>query len=242
MVAGRPPRDLHGRCLQPLEVLLIGYPDPAQVSLGLDRERSIGGVFRVPCRNCEQCLLSRRNLWATRARVEYALAVRSWFITLTFGPDERSRLLWQARKSSTVNGDDFDALPPEKKFAAIEPLAGRHLTLWLKRVRKNSGARLRYFAAAEPHKDGHPHYHVLLHECGGVVTKRQLQSAWPLGFSNCKLSDTESSVWYVAKYLAKYKHARDRASARYGQDGIHALERVNRAIGELVEGILPNRL
>lgn len=234
ILAGRPARALHGRCLNPQEVLLLGLADETMVKVGIDRERTLGGKFQVPCRKCSECLNSRRRLWAGRARVEHRFALRTWFVTLTFGPGARSRLLWAARRRASDWGEDFDAAPVEKRFAALERNAARDLTLWLKRVRKNSGASLRYFAVSEPHEDGMPHYHILIHEVCGRVTKRQLQESWPLGFSNCKLSNDDRSVHYVAKYLAKYTASRVRASVRYGNERL-AAARASLALSDIAD-------
>jgi len=237
LVRGQHPRNLHGKCENPIEILLIGLPDQVAVDLGQQHpDEKNGGKFFVPCRKCTMCLKSRRNLWASRASVEHRFAVRTWFVTLTFGPDARQALLWAARREQTLWGNDFEALSLEEQFKAIERLSARHLTLFFKRVRKRSSAMLRYFAVPEPHKDGMPHYHMLIHECGGSVTKRELQSSWPLGFSDCKLSD-DKSVWYVAKYLGKYSCSRVRASSRYGDEAL-AMRRATSSIFELV-GHLP---
>jgi hypothetical protein len=229
LIQGRPARHLHGRCQTPVEVFMLGLADPTHVKLDLDHERYVGGTFLVPCRKCQQCMLSRRNLWSERARIEYRTALRTWFVTLTFGPDARSSILWSARKEVSRSGDDFDALDADERFAALERKTSRYLTLWLKRVRRTSGATLRYFAVSEPHEDGMPHYHALVHEVGGRVTKRELQSSWPQGFSLCKLSENDLVVRYVAKYIAKHRAARIRASLRYG-DNAAAIDRATSII------------
>ena len=229
LIAGRKARHLHGRCEKPVEVFMLGLANPVHVKLSLDHERYVGGTFLVPCRNCLQCRLSRRNLWSERARLEFRTSSRTWFVTLTFGPEARHVLLWQARKEVSRSGLDFDALSSDERFQALERKSARHLTLWLKRVRKTSLAKLRYFAVSEPHEDGFPHYHALVHEVEGVVTKRELQASWPQGFSLCKLSENDAVVNYVAKYIAKHTAARIRASLRYGNIAA-AVDRVTSVI------------
>lgn len=234
VLMGRPAKALHGRCEHPVEMLLVGLVDETQFKLRLTQERKLGGIFTVPCRKCPQCLASRRNLWSQRAKQESLLASRTWFCTFTFGSDIRTKMLWQARRRASQSGEDFDTFEPSEKYRYLDPIAGSYLTLYLKRVRKNSGARLRYMAVSEPHGDGMPHYHALVHEVEGTITKRQLQDAWPHGFSLCKLSD-EKAAYYVAKYLAKYSNARVRASTRYGAfDGAAAL-RIDGTLREMVD-------
>jgi hypothetical protein len=95
----------------------------------------------------------------------------------------------------------------------------KEITKFLKRLRKESGARLRYMCVAEEHADGDPHWHVLLHEVSGDVRKRSIQAQWKLGFSAAKLVDTSSgrAAAYPCKYLSKSIAARVRASIRYGE-------------------------
>lgn len=97
-------------------------------------------------------------------------------------------------------------------------MISREFTLFFKRLRKVTGAKIRYLLVAEQHKDGWPHYHALLHEKGVAVTKRQLEHEWRLGFTQFKLVplDDPHVAGYVTKYIAKQALARIRASLRYG--------------------------
>lgn len=92
------------------------------------------------------------------------------------------------------------------------------ITKYLKRVRKKSGAPLRYILVAEAHKSGLPHYHMLIHECdpSRQVRHKDLTAAWSWGFTRFKLVETSNTAWYVCKYLSKAQLARVRASVRYG--------------------------
>lgn len=94
----------------------------------------------------------------------------------------------------------------------------KELTLWLKRVRKQSAASIRYLLVCEAHKSGLPHYHILVHQVGEVpVLKKHLED-WPHGFTQWKLvNDLTSTSGYVTKYLLKEARARLRASVRYGR-------------------------
>lgn len=114
-------------------------------------------------------------------------------------------------------GIEFSELTQAQKFAELQRIAGKRITLWLKRVRKNSGAVIRYLLVAERHKTGLPHYHLLVHEMGGVVRHRHLADSWSYGFTNFKLVLGGRPASYVAKYLGKSHDARVRASLGYGQ-------------------------
>ena len=52
-------------------------------------------------------------------------------------------MLCQARQRLWSGGTDFDALSPAEQFAERMTEIGREVTLYLKRVRKESGARVR---------------------------------------------------------------------------------------------------
>ena len=99
-----------------------------------------------------------------------------------------------------------------ERFAVIV----EEIQRFFKRIRKNSKAKLRYLVVQELHKSGQPHYHALIHEVSGTLTKATLQSAWTWGFSQAKLADPKTAI-YVCKYLTKSEGARVRASLGYGK-------------------------
>ena len=178
-------------------------------------------TLAVRCRKCPRCLVAKSRLWTARAFTEMNQSVRSWFCTLTVGPDRR---FWAkaAAESLVANRwcETWADISEAQRFKAIERQLAPEVTRWLKRVRKNSGASLRYLLVSESHKDGFPHYHLILHEQGGSVTKRTLQDAWRWGFSRVNVVDQDSkgsAAWYVCKYLTKSAQARVRASRTYGQ-------------------------
>lgn len=168
---------------------------------------------KVPCRKCMPCLLRRRREWTYRAKYETALAERTWFGTLTLEPVKHYlsslRFVYNERSSRTAEEQEFS-----HRIKNIYP----EVTGFLKRVRKNSGAKVRYILVVEKHKSGLPHLHVLLHERAGSVTKRELEKSWTWGFSSWRLVDKQDPrvPHYVCKYLSKSMDARVRASIRYG--------------------------
>lgn len=186
-----------------------------------------GATLQVPCRKCPPCLKARSNSWAARAIDELKFWPRTWFGTLTISPERHflCELTASARVRARRN-EAWGALKPGEQFGYLVGAISPELTKWLKRIRKESGARLRYLLVAEAHKSGLPHFHLLVHEMEGSVRKRTLEGQWVQGFSHWRLVDNskEASAFYVCKYLAKSALVRIRASAAYGQP-IKALSR-----------------
>lgn len=175
--------------------------------------------LHVRCRKCSNCLKARSRLWANRARSEVKISTRTWFCTYTVAPEYRVKFrILAGRKIGEVI---HDCDTPEK-FRAVYDELGKEYTKYLKRVRKNSGAHLRFMLVGEAHKDGFPHLHALIHEQDEPVRKRMLEGQWPFGFTTIKLCDGNSS-YYVTKYLAKSLMARVRASLHYGRPHATAL-------------------
>ena len=169
----------------------------------------------LPCRHCEVCLRRRARIWRDRALHELALSSRTWFGTFTINPEHRFRFDVASGRNGNENADDV--------FLSRHEQCAKALTLYFKRVRKQSRVKLRYILVAEQHGDGWPHYHALLHERGPMVTKRLLQSQWHFCFTAFKLVplNDRNVAGYVTKYIAKQALARIRASLRYGNGLIH---------------------
>lgn len=172
------------------------------------------------CRRCAPCLKVRSLEWTYRAKRELAAAARTWFGTMTLRPGEH--WLASARWEKAKVGRKWAELSPVEQFQAEHEVIAKEITRWLKRVRKESGARLRYLCVAEAHKSGLPHYHILVHEVSPLETvgERTLRHQWKLGHSKFKLVEGNGVAGYVAKYLTKAAEARVRASVRYGQIGL----------------------
>ena len=176
------------------------------------------------CRRCGPCLKARSWMWRMRAVSELrSTRGRTWFVTLTLSPEAHFRILSLCRLRLAKQGEDFDRLEPDRQFGERVREANREITLWLKRVRKESGCPIRYILVAERHKSGLPHFHALLHEVDDMspVRASTIKGQWKLGFSQCKLvahdEKLKGAASYVAKYLAKDASSRVRASQGYGQ-------------------------
>lgn len=217
---------VHGKCLAPVEVTYW-----SRYSVSTKRKEPLSVVMTTKCRKCTWCLMTRRHHWADLACREVITAPRTWFITLTMRPEEHYRLLTSTRAAVA----DYDSLPPDKRFRELlrsirpcmrgglpPPSYGRELTLFIKRIRKNSGTNLRYLAVAEKHTgggmlDGFPHFHMLLHEVEVPIRKSVIKAAWHLGHSDVKLCEGTRGAVYLCKYLAKDASTRVRASFKYGK-------------------------
>lgn len=221
--------DLAGDCLSPLVVAHVG-----EGHWHGDKELAFrhlkGDVWepmrtleqKVRCRVCANCLRARGRLWFRRAVVEIRLWPRSWFVTLTFRPEERYRLLLETRQRV---GAGYDRLSALDQFRELLRTIGPLVTKWLKRLRKGgfgyAGSVFRYLLVVEKHKDGWPHFHALLHEVSELAPLRYdaIVGQWRRhhGIAECELvKDVRGGARYVAKYLSKDAASRVRASKDYG--------------------------
>jgi len=177
--------------------------------------------YSVACRQCRNCLERRRRHWQARIVKELRQADRSWFGTLTIEPENAFLASLRAQKEMARREVLWTDMTEKERFnATVNALSG-DISLFLKRVRKNSGAHVRYCLVAESHKSGVPHFHAVIHHRVVPVRHKTLKDAWRLGFSDFKLVDENTKVArYIAKYLAKALGSRVRASARYGDNDL----------------------
>lgn len=204
-------RELHAR---PLTVIGRSY------AYGRGSEKPLGLILHTRCRMCEACMRLRASQWTYRAISETRDAARTWFGTLTLRPESHYQMLARARRRLWSGGTDFDKLSEAEQFQERMTEISREVTLYLKRVRKESGARVRFLLVAETHKSGLPHLHILVHEMNVEQSVRYatLASQWKLGFVNFKLARDTKTAAYICKYISKSLLARVRASLRYGLD------------------------
>ena len=205
--------DITTGCLDSYSIEWEAGGEPAL--FGLRRVPVTWVVIDCPCRRCAPCLRARAREWKARMRAEMAWASRSWMVTLTMRPDARHLMLSRARARYVA--PDFDTRSLDEQARMLWAEFSLEITLYLKRVRKQSGAQLRMCVVAEQHADGFPHAHLILHERlgGGLATERILRRQWKWGFARASLTDVKAAD-YVAKYLTKTILARVRASVGYG--------------------------
>lgn len=149
---------------------------------------------------------------------ETNISPRTWFGTVTLSYGSHELIANRVRVRLRDNGIDFESLPEDEQFSERVAEIGKELTKFFKRVRKNSGATMRYMLVSEKHKSGLPHFHMLVHECKEVqITKRELHAAWTLGFTTWKLVKDKNAASYVTKYISKASDNKIRASLGYGK-------------------------
>lgn len=235
---------LHGDCSDPFIIEVVGqdvlyrtrldqwnadedldyYPDFASARYGYTKEAARPALttayLSVRCRKCVQCLRVRAKLWTARSIDEIAASNRTWFGTLTLSPESQFIARVKADHAAARGGTRWQSLSPVEQFKDRVKQINPDLTRFLKRVRKNSGAVLRYLLVSEAHKSGDPHFHILIHEHSGSATKAVLEEAWKLGFSHWRLCERDKkAAVYACKYLAKSAITRVRASRNYGTAG-----------------------
>lgn len=210
-----------GNCEDPLTRIFFARPgETKDIAVTRNTPVPLQVDLDVRCRKCPKCLRFRQQQWAAKAIYEYRSSYRTWRCTFTFSPAKHDDIRDRIRLTYGKKGEDFDCFSESEQFRLRHGACSKLLTLWLKRVRKNSGAKLRYLIVLEAHQSGLPHYHAVLHEPEHEerVTKRCLEHAWPYGFTRfALLPDDESGLaTYACKYLSKSLLARVRASQAYG--------------------------
>lgn len=150
-----------------------------------------GNPLQLPCGQCIGCRLERSRQWAVRCMHEYRMCFNagfdSSFVTLTYD---------------------------EKHLPDDGGLRKRDLQLFMKRLRKQTGEGVRFYACGEyGGQFGRPHYHVLLFNRGfddkklyskakrgeDLYDSASLRELWPMG-RNVIGSVSFDSCAYVARY------------------------------------------
>ncbi|ADR52452.1 hypothetical protein CKC_03515 [Candidatus Liberibacter solanacearum CLso-ZC1] len=233
--------DFSGGCSDPVLVIMY-YPDQVVI---FDVKYNYNYFFYIlcRCRRCSICCKSRGMFWLRRAQTEVMRSSRTWFVTLTFSPSNhiKNYALVVGQYVDSLSTEDRDLFYGKKKYGTIfEDLTilnitdvdlkfrllckgfGDKIVLFLKRLRKNTSKKFRYFVVFERHKSGDPHAHMLIHQKPGdeLIKKAEIQEEWMReGFSHVRLLREDlKTARYVCKYLLKEdsKGIRVRASFRYG--------------------------
>lgn len=164
---------------------------------------------KVPCGRCIGCRLERSRQWAIRCVHESQMHDDNCFITLTYRQDE---LVYGGNTTGT--------------------LVPRHLTLFWKRLRKEYGDGIRYFACGEyGGQRNRPHYHAAVF--GFDFPDKEFAEITPAGnylyhspslnriwsHGNCFIGAlTFESAAYVARYIVDKKLGEQ--ASYYQEEGI----------------------
>jgi len=137
--------------------------------------------MHVPCGKCNFCLATKRTQWSLRIAQEYIHCDAAQFITLTY-----------AEETMPVK----DGLPQLNK---------EDFQLFMKRLRKMSPGKLRYYAVGEYGEIlERPHYHLILFNLPNTHLN-DVVNAWskdgqPIGHIHVGKVEP-ASIHYVTKYV-----------------------------------------
>lgn len=177
-------------CYHPLHAFKGKSEDKQKTLVTFKRSDSWKGErIELPCGQCIGCRLERARMWAVRCVHEASLHEENCFITLTY---------------------DNEHLPENGSLCI------RDFQLFMKKLRKSSEKKIRYFHCGEYGETfARPHYHALLFgydfkdkkyfsERNGNVTyiSNKLSELWEKGFTTVAGVSFESAG-YVARYSLK---------------------------------------
>ena len=161
----------------------------------------------VPCGKCYHCRITKVNEWTTRMLLQSMASVHTYFCTLTYAENAPFEILDEC-DSVVHNINSFGKMQTSPLV-----LNKTHLQKFFKRLRKNTGKTLQYFACGEYGTNYcRPHYHFILWS-DYEFNKREIEKAWSLdetSIGNVDFQDMNAeainithSFKYVCKYLQK---------------------------------------
>jgi len=192
-------------CTSPLQVWRSkdGDRPNGRLRLVFHEENGIPNTeMYIPCGQCVRCRLEKSRIWAIRCVKEAEQYEKNCFITLTYRPEEE----------------------PENNSLVKE-----HFQLFMKRLRKKYGSKIRFYACGEyGERYERPHYHACLfnhdftdktlwsiRENISLYRSQSLEKLWPKGY--CTIGEvTFDSAAYVARYIMK-KITGEEALNHYGE-------------------------
>lgn len=184
----------------------------------------------IPCGQCLGCRIDYSRQWACRMMLELPYCDSSCFITLTYDDDHltdeeiswnwldrNGRLRAVLQQPNLVEHVDYDS----GEICSYKTLnRGRKsdLTQFLRRLRKQFGEGIRFYACAEyGEKSKRPHYHAIIFNFD--FPDKKLRNVSPDGKFSYYVSDTLADLWpfgyhliadvsyetcaYVARYVTK---------------------------------------
>lgn len=146
-------------------------------------------VRRLPCGKCFYCLQKKRGYWLSRMEYEARKSVSAHFVTLTY---------------------DDEHLPYDEFGNPM--VSKRDLQLFFKRLRKNTGSKIKYFAVAEyGPQTNRPHYHAIIFnlsqmEVNGTIVLIDREEVYINLVNNWKNGNISvfpalgATIGYVCKY------------------------------------------
>lgn len=155
---------------------------------------------RLPCGRCINCRINRGQEWSLRLMHELDYWPRSVFATLTYN---------------------------EEALCGRGTLVPRDLTLFLKRLRKETGL-IKYYAVGEyGDQTKRPHYHAIIYGLGRSDGP-MITNCWGNGYGYYG-NVTPKSISYVTKYINKKLYG-DMAISEY-VDRVAPMARMSKGLG-----------
>lgn len=152
---------------------ILAYQSPSG-EIHIGKDAADTHQLRLPCGGCLGCRMARAKEWTLRCTLELQKHDSAIFTTLTY---------------------NAQTLP-----ATLTP---SHLSLWLKRLRREVGKRrIRFFASGEyGEENNRPHYHAILY---GLSERdgQMVETTWGKGFAQTKPINP-ARIAYVAGYNSK---------------------------------------
>lgn len=191
-------------CFKPLSAWSYYSSETGKRAIAFGRHEHVdtAKTLDLPCGQCIGCRLERSRRWAVRLMHEATLHEENSFLTLTY---------------------DEDHVPSDGSLNV------KHFQDFMKRLRKRSGAPLRFFHCGEyGERRGRPHYHCILFGEAFRADRQEIEptqtglpqyesealtETWGMG--RCTIGEvTFESAAYVARYALK-KITGDKADDHY---------------------------
>lgn len=139
-------------------------------------QSKLKGSIPVECGKCPDCIKKRTSQWSFRLRKEGEQSLSSYFITLTYNT-----------QNIKLTNRGFPTLYPDD------------VTLWLKRLRKISKNKIKYYYVGEyGGVTQRPHYHMIIFN----ADKEDIEKTWDMGAVH--YGDVNgASIGYTLKYMIK---------------------------------------
>lgn len=173
-------------------------------------DKVVRRFIEIPCGDCIGCRLDYAKGWSDRLMIELQSHKSAYFVTLTYNDAHLPTVAYNSPDSGEIG-------------LRRASLRKRDVQLFLKRLRKNTGQKIRYFCAGEYGSSTlRPHYHLIIFglELGDLVpysrngngdvlyNSETLQKSWcdregvPIGFTVIG-KVTKESCEYTARYTMK---------------------------------------
>lgn len=162
-------------------------------------DRGASFYIPVPCGTCPTCLNRRINSWMFRLLQEDKVAKTAYFITLTYGTNDKPGFIESPNGLNTLTKSHlqnfFKRLRNTYRYRAVNPDTGRMRYMY------DKVPDIKYFAVGEyGSRRQRPHYHAIIFN----TDVSRIEKAWVDGTVHVG-SVTGASIAYTLKYMHKGK-------------------------------------